>query len=149
MGNAWYVSPFDHSWANPQNALGVGAPPGTRPGAAPSPDQVVAALAAFPEYHISVRQRERKGKGLAVQIEARRADGSYAIEIQLLRVTATDQPAGVFVFDYYHGTDELVRLVAELAAACGPLVLWHDSGGEPSILVTEPPSPSAPNPTHG
>src|SRR3954470_11869895 len=44
---------------------------------------------------------------------------------------------GTFVFEYYRGTDELVRLVPRLAESCGPLVLWHDRGGERSVLFTQ------------
>jgi hypothetical protein len=98
---------------------------------------VLAAFQSFPEYRVAVRRRDRGEKGQAVSVEARRADGSYAIDIHLLRVTDDDRPAGVFVLDYYRGTEELVRLVAELAKVCGPLVLWHDSGGERSVLVTQ------------
>jgi hypothetical protein len=136
VGNAWFVSPLSDEWTDPANPLGVTAPPGSRPGTAPSPEQVLAALESFPQYRVGVRRRDRKEKGQAVYVELRREDGSHAIDIHLLRVAADDRPAGVFVFDYYRGTDELVRLVAKLAEVCGPLVLWHDSGGEPSVLVT-------------
>lgn len=135
MGYAWYVSPLTEEWTDPANPLRVAALEGSRPGTAPSPAQVFAALEAFPQYRASVRRRDGRPTGQAVSVELRRADDSYAIVIQLLRVTADDQPAGVFVFEYYQGTDELVRLVAKLAEVCGPLVLWHDSGGERSILV--------------
>jgi hypothetical protein len=138
MGNAWYVSPLNAEQARDLEREGVPIPQGLGPSTAPSPEQVFAALGSFPEYRVNVRRRDRKDKGQAVYVELRRADGSHAVDIHLLRVAADDQPAGVFLFDYYRGTDELVRLVAELAAACGPLVLWHDSGGERSVLVTPP-----------
>jgi hypothetical protein len=144
MGNAWHVSPLTAEQAQELDREGVAVLPDAGPSAAPSPAQVLAAVAAFPEYTARVRRRDRKDKGQAVTVELRRADGSYAVEIRLLRVTADDQPAGVFVFEYYKGTDELVRLVAKLAEACGPLVLWHDSGGERSVLVT-PPSRAEPS----
>jgi hypothetical protein len=139
----WFVSPLSGEWTDPANPLGVAAPPGSRPGTAPSPAQVFAALEAFPEYRASVRRRDRKEKGQVVYVELRRADGTHAIDIHLLRVATDDRPAGVFVFDYYRGTDELVRLVARPAEVCGPLVLWHDSGGERSILVM-PDDPAEP-----
>jgi hypothetical protein len=33
-------------------------------------------------------------------------------------------------------TEEPVLLVSKLSEACGPLVLWHDNGGEPAVVVT-------------
>jgi hypothetical protein len=89
----------------------------------------------FPEYRVTIRREDRKGKGQAVYVEIRRPDGSYAIDIRLLRVIGDDKPVGVFVIDYYREKSELVRLVSKLADVCGPLVMWHDSGGERSILV--------------
>jgi hypothetical protein len=113
---------------------GIVVPPEAGPSTAPTPEQVFTALESFPEYRVAVRRRDRKEKGTSVYLDLRRADGSYAIEINLLRVVADNQPAGTFVFAYYRETEELVRLVAKLAESCGPLVLWHD-GGERSVIV--------------
>src|SRR5262249_4079250 len=124
----------------------VSVPPDCGPGKAPTPDQVFATLSLFTEYRINVRRRDRKEKGQAVYITLWRADGSYAIAINLLRVSADDRPGGTFVFEYYRGTAELVRLVSRLADVCGPLVLWHDSGCETSILV-RPGKHAEPGPT--
>jgi hypothetical protein len=137
MGNNWYVSPV-----TPETLVGLpGLPTGdmlslsSAPSIGPTLNQVLAALKYFPECQINVRRRDRKDKGQSVYIELRRNDGSYAVDIHLLQVKADDQPAGVFYFDYYRETDELVRLVSKLAEVCGPLVLWHDSGGEYPVLV--------------
>jgi hypothetical protein len=136
MGAAWFVSPLNVEFAAYLDDNGVAHPPPDANAAGPSPRRVFEALAAFPEYTQRVRRRERpRGKGQVIDIELRRADGSYAIEINLLRVTDDDRPA-LFCFAYYRETEELVRIVRRLAATCGPLVLWHDSGEEP-ILVTE------------
>ncbi len=121
MGNKWFVS---------------SAAADTTTKILPSPDQVLAAVGCFPEYRVSIRRRDRKEKGQAVYIELRREDGSAAVDIHLLRVSADDRPVGVFVFDYFRGTDELVRLVTKLAESCGPLVLWDESGEAEAILVT-------------
>src|SRR5690348_5385318 len=104
MGNAWYVSPLTAEQARELEREGVPVPPDAGPGTAPSPAQVLVAVAAFPEYTARVRRWDRKEKGQAVTVELRRADGSYAVEIRLLRVTADDRPAGTFVFEYYKGT---------------------------------------------
>jgi hypothetical protein len=98
---------------------------------------VLAVIETLQEYRVNVRRWDRGEKGQGVDIGLRQAEGSYAIDIHLLRITTDDQPAGVFVFHYFRETDELVRLVTKLAEMCGPLVLWHDSGCEPSVLVTQ------------
>jgi hypothetical protein len=48
---------------------------------------------------------------------------------------ADDRPVGVFSFEYYRETEELVRLVDKLAELCGPLFLYDDSGREKPIVV--------------
>jgi hypothetical protein len=106
-------------------------------GALPTPNQVFAALASFPEYRVIVRRwdRKEKEKGQFVYIKLLRGDGSYAIAINLLGVTADHRPAGAFAFEYYQETEELVRIVSRLADLCGPLVLHHDSGCEKPIVI--------------
>jgi hypothetical protein len=136
VGNAWYVSPLTTQGTEPLQREGVSVPRHSTSGTAPTPDQVFATLTLFPEYRVRVRRRERKDKGQAVYVELRRPDGSYAIDIHLLRVSSDDQPAGVFIFEYYRETEVLIRLVSKLAELCGPLVLWHDSGCEKPILVS-------------
>jgi hypothetical protein len=136
MGNAWYVSPITGEWAESLQSEGVSVPPDSGPSSAPTPNLLFATLKLFPEYHANIRRRDHKKTGKAIYVELRRADGSFAIEIDLIRVTADDQPAGVFVFASYHKREELVRLVSKLADVCGSLVLWHDSGGERPILVS-------------
>jgi hypothetical protein len=110
------------------------APPAA--GAAPTPNQVFAALASLPEYRVIVRRRDRKAKekGQFVYIKLLRADGSFAIAINLLGVTADHRPAGAFAFEYYREPEELLRIVSGIADLCGPLVLYHD-GGEAPVVV--------------
>ena len=138
MGNAWHVFPFTPDLARELAELeGVLASSPPAAGAVPTPNQVLAALASFPEYRVIVRRwdRKEKQKGQFVYIKLLRADGSFAIAINLLGVSADDRPAGAFAFEYYQETEELVRIVARLADLCGPLVLSHDSGCEKSIVI--------------
>ena len=145
MGNAWYVHPLNADVAEWLQGQGVSVPPDSAPSTVPTPDQVFAALRLFPEYRVRVRREDRKKKemGQDVVVELRREDGSYAIGIRLLGVSSDDRPAGVFVFEYSRGTEELVRLVAKLAEHCGPLFLYDDSGCDGPILVT-PTKPAKP-----
>jgi hypothetical protein len=106
---------------------------------APTPNQVLAALRSFPEYCVAVRRWDRKEKGQFVYIKVSRADGPYAMIINLLGVTADDQPVGTFGFEYYQETEELVAVVSRLADSCGPFLLYHD-GGEPPVVI-EPSGP--------
>jgi hypothetical protein len=142
MGNAWYVSPLTAEEAESLAREGVSVPDEAGPSTAPTPAQVFATLESFPEYLVAVRRRDRKDKGQSVSIELRRADGSYAIDICVYRVSSDDWPVGTFVFEHYGETDELVRLVSRLADVCGPLVLWNDSGCERSILVSPGAAPT-------
>lgn len=135
MGNAWFVSPMGDDWTALDNPLRVPAEVSGLVGKLPSPSQVFNVVEAIPNYTANIRRQDRKSKGQAISIELRRPEGAYAIDIRLLKVTTDNEPVGVFVFDYYQSTAELVNLVAKLAEVCGPLVLWHDSGGESSILV--------------
>jgi hypothetical protein len=144
VGNAWFVFPLNDDLRGVLGRDGVVVRPGTPDGVLPSPNQVFAVLESFPEYTVKTRRRDRGDKGEAVYIELHRSDGSYAIAVHLLGVRSDREPAGVFVFDYYRETEELVRIVSRLAALCGPLVLYHDSGGEPSVLVA-PPTDAEPN----
>ena len=145
MGNYWHVYPLKADDAEWLQGEGVSVPPDSAPSTAPTPDQVFAALRLFPEYRIRVRRedRKKKEKGQDVVLELTREDGSYAVRIRLLGVHSDDRPVGVFVFEYYRETEELVRLVAQLAELCGPLFLYDDSGCEGPILVTprKPPEP--------
>jgi hypothetical protein len=137
VGAAWYVSPPSEEMCRQIEELGVAAPPATETAAAPTPQQVFKALETFPEYRTTLRRRTRKppGKGeqQSIQIDLRREDGSHAIEIDLLRVTADDEPA-LFVFAHYGKTEALAAIVAELAEVCGPLILWHDAGETPVVV---------------
>ena len=148
MGNAWYVHPLNADVAEWLQGQGVSVPPDSAPSTVPTPDQVFAALRLFPEYRVRVRREDRKKKemGQDVVVELRREDGSYAIGIRLLGVSSDDRPAGVFVFEFFRGTEELVRLVAKLAEHCGPLFLYDDSGCEKPILVS-PSWPGGPGDT--
>jgi hypothetical protein len=138
MGNSWYISPLNAEHARHlRDAEGLAVPAGLGEGAAPTPNQVFALLPLFPEYEVRVRRRDRGERGEAVSIELRTKDGGYAIDINLLGVRGDDAPASTFVFDYYRGTEELIRLATPLAAVCGPLVLWHD-GGERSEIIAPP-----------
>ena len=135
MGATWFVSALNVEFAEYLDDHGVAHPPPEANAAGPTPRRVFEVLQTFPEYTQRVRRRDRPGKGESVYIELRRADGSYAIEINLPGVKDDDRPA-LLCFAYYRETEELVRIVQRLAATCGPLVLWHDSGENP-ILVTE------------
>ena len=143
MSNAWYVYPLRPDTAKWLEGEDVSVPSDLGPGTVPTPNQVFAVLRLFPEYRVQVRREDRKEKGQDVCVELRLEDGSYAIEIRLLGVSSDDQPVGVFVFEYFRETEELVRLVANLAELCGPLFLYDDSGCEGPILVTQgkPPEP--------
>jgi hypothetical protein len=138
MGNYWHVYPLTADEAECLRGEGVAVPPDCAFGTAPTPDQVFAALRLFPEYRVRVRRENRKKKemGQDVVVELTREDGSYAIRIRLIRVQSDDRPAGVFYFEYYRETEELVRLVAKLAEVCGPLFLYDDSGCEKPIVVS-------------
>jgi hypothetical protein len=138
VGNAWYVHPLTADVGEWLQREGFSLPRDRAPSTAPSPEQVFAALRLFPEYHVRVRREDRNKKemGQDVVFELTREDGSHAISIRLLGVSSDDRPAGVFVFDYYRGTEELVRLVARLAELCGPLFLYDDSGCEKPIVVS-------------
>ena len=137
VGNYWHVYPFNAEEADLLKREGVSVPADIAPGTAPTPDQVFAALRLFPEYRVRVRREDwkKKEKGQDVVLTLAREDGSDAVRIRLLGVHSDDRPAGVFYFEYYRETEELVRLVAKLAAVCGPQVLYQDSGCERSVLV--------------
>ena len=145
VSNYWHVYPWKADDAEWLQGQGVTVPPDCAPSTAPTPDQVFAALRLFPEYRLRVRREDRKTKELGqdVVLELRREDGSYAVSIRLLGVHADDRPVGVFYFEYYRETEELVRLVAKLAELCGPLFLYDDSRCERPILVT-PSKPAEP-----
>ena|ERR1700677_1987007 len=117
--------------------LGVAAPTAAAEAANPTPQQVFSALEAFPDYRVTVRRRTRKPPGKeeqqSIDLDLRLEDGSFAMEINLLRVTGDDQPA-VCVFSHNRTTEELVRIVAKLAEMCGPLILWHDAGETPVVV---------------
>jgi hypothetical protein len=137
MGNAWHVLPLTTDEAQYLEKVEVvPVPSGPAVSSVPTPNQVFAALASFPEYRVAVRRWDHKEKGQFVYIKLLQEDGSIAIIFNLLGVTADDQPAGTFAFEYYRETEELIRLVAKLANVCGPLVLWHDGGCERSIVVS-------------
>jgi hypothetical protein len=137
VGNAWHVYPLSADEAEWLQGEGVSVPPHSAPSTAPTPDQVFAALRLFPEYRVRVRRedRKKKEKGQDVVLELTREDGSYAISIRLLGVHSDDRPVGVFYFEYFRETEELVRLVAKLAELCGPLYLYDDSGCERPIVI--------------
>jgi hypothetical protein len=135
VGNAWFVFPLTDEWVEPLRAEGAAVLPAAPSSVAPTPNQVLQVVQSFPEYQVRVRRRDRKEKGQAVYIELRRGDGTYAVDIHLLGVRSDEQPVGTFVFEYYRETEELVRLVSPLAERCGPLVLYHDSGCEKSVIV--------------
>lgn len=135
MGNAWFVSPltrdFVHQW--PANRI-EGAIPDAD-GIAPTPTQVFAAVATFPEYRVISKRRDRGAKGESIDISMRHDDGSCGVSISLLGARGDDRPVEVFAFDYYKERDELVKIVATLAESCGPLVLWHDGGDDNAVVV--------------
>jgi hypothetical protein len=135
MGNAWYVHPWKADVGKWLEGQGVSVPPENAPGMAPTPNQVLAALQLFPEYRARVRREDLNGKRDVV-VELTRADGSYAITIRLIGVSADDRSAEVFVFEHFRETEELVRLVAALAGVCGALFLYDDSGCEKPIVVS-------------
>jgi hypothetical protein len=129
--------------------LGVAAPTVAAKPADPTPQQVFNALEAFPEYRCTVRRRTRKPPGKeeqqSINLDLRLEDGSYAMEINLLRVTGDDQPA-LCVVSHHRKTEELVRIVAKLAEVCGPLILWHDAGETPIVMYpTGHAEPGTPN----
>jgi hypothetical protein len=138
VGNHWHVYPFNADEAEWLEGEGVSVPADIAPGTAPTPDQVFAALRQFPEYRVRVRRedRKKKEKGQDVVLEMTREDGSYAITIRLLGVHSDDRPVGMFYFEYFRETQELVRLVAKLTELCGPQFLYDDSGCEGPILVS-------------
>jgi hypothetical protein len=136
VSHAWFVGPAIRGKTASRFFEDV-LPPDAGPSTTPSPDQVFAVLGMFPEYRVARIGNwvsERTGDR-SVQIELRRPDGSYAIDVNLLKVVADDQPVGVFTFSYYREVEELLPIVSKLADACGPQVLRHESGGEPTILV--------------
>ena len=137
MGNYWHVYPLNAEEAGLLKSEGVSVPADLDPGKAPTPDQVFAALRLFPEYRVIVRRedRKKKEKGQDVVLTLAREDGSDAVRIRLLGVHSDDRPVGMFYFEYYRETEELVRLVEKLAEVCGPQVLYHDSGCEGPILL--------------
>ncbi len=140
MSHARYVCPPTEEWCQEIEKRGVVAPPASATAVAPTPQQVFNVLESFPKYHVSLKRRtqkkSRKGPTQYIQIDLRREDGSYAIEIDLLQVTGDDQPA-LFVFAHYGKPEELVEIVMKLAEVCGPLILLHDGGEAP--LVVYPP----------
>jgi hypothetical protein len=138
MSNSWEVTPLTPESAGLRFFAGLSVPPDAGYGTPPTPDQVFAVLRTFPEYRIGeVRRRDQRkeGRGSYMEIELRYPDGSYAIDIRMLGVTADDRPVEFFFFTYYDQTEELVRIVSRLTELCGPLVLWHDSGGPEPILL--------------
>jgi len=116
---------------------GVAAPAVLETAVDPTPQQVFDALEAFPEYRVTVKRHTRKPPGKeerkSIDLNLRLEDGTYVMEINLLRVTGDDQPA-TCVFSHNRTTEELVRIVAKLAEVCGPLILWHDSGETPVVV---------------
>jgi hypothetical protein len=137
VGNAWHVFPLTPDLArNLAEVEGVPPPSATAAGTAPTPNQVFAALGPFPEYRVIVRRwdRKEKEKGQFVYIKLLRADGPYAITINLLGA-GDDRPAGAFAFEYYRETEDLVRFVSRLPDSCGPLVLYHDGGEAPVVIA--------------
>jgi hypothetical protein len=138
VGNYWHVYPLNSEEADSHKSEGVSVPADIRPGTAPTPNQVFAALRLFPEYRVRVRREDRKKmeKGQDVVLTLTQEDGSSTVRIRLLGVHSHDRPVGVFYFEYYRETEELIRLVEKLAEVCGPQVLYHDSGCETSVLVS-------------